>query len=72
MDFISMNSIRTNFDAAMMRAGYVRTKIMCDHWGITQDQLNYCFRKGYVCDCFMVNGVKYMSVASNKPEGFFK
>lgn len=69
MDFVSMDSIKKDFDLAMMHAGYVRTKIMADHWGITNEKLHACFRKGYTCDCFVVNGVKYMSVAAEKPEG---
>ena len=68
MDFVSLDSIKKDFDLAMMHAGYVRTKIMADHWGMSADQLNKCFKKGYTCDSFMVHNVRYMSVASEKPE----
>ena len=69
MNFISIDAIKTDFDHALMKAGYVRTKVMAEHWGTTAEKINKCFKNGYTCDCFMVNNVRYMSVTSQKPEG---
>ena len=68
LNFVSMNAIRQDFDAAIEKQGYVRAKVMCDKWGITTDKLSKAIKNGYVCDCFMVHNVRYISVNAEKPE----
>lgn len=68
MNFVSMKSIRENFDAAMEKQGYVRSKIMLDKWGITANQFQKLLKKGFECDTFVVNGVRYISVNEEGPE----
>lgn len=67
-NLISMNSIKTDFDGAMERQGYVRAKVMCEKWGITTDKLAKLMKKGFECDSFIVNGVRYISRAAKGPE----
>lgn len=64
---ISMKMIRTDFDGAMAREGYVRTKVMAQRWGMTVKQVNKAFSNGYSCDNFIVNGVRYIHVDAEKP-----
>lgn len=66
--FVSMKSIREDFDAAMERQGYVRAKIMTDKWGITASQFQKLLKKGFECDTFVVNGVRYISVNAEGPQ----
>ena len=68
-NLISMNAIRNDFDGAMERQGYVRAKVMCDKWGITPNQLSKLIKKGFVCDSFIVNGVRYISKDAERPQG---
>ena len=64
---ISMKKIRTDFDGAMNKQGYVRAKVMCERWEITTNQLSKAFQKGYTCDNFIVNGVRYISIYADPP-----
>lgn len=66
--FISMKDIRYDFDYAMRKAGYVRAGEKCQEWGITTKRLTYLIQKGYECDNFIVNGVRYVHVDSRKPD----
>lgn len=67
-NFISMNAIRKDFDGAMKKAGYVRAKVICEAWGISSDKFASLLKKGFECDSFIVNGVRYVSVYTQKPE----
>lgn len=67
-NLVSMKSIREDFDAAMERQGYVRSKIMLDKWGITANQFQKLIKKGFECDSFVVNGVRYISVNAQGPQ----
>lgn len=68
--FVSLDSIRKDFDSALESLGYVRAKVLCDEWGITTAQFNKIIAKGFDCDNFIVNNVRYISVKTKKPEGF--
>ena len=61
--FVSMDAIKKDFDAAMAGMGYVRIKVKCEEWGITQNQYAAFVKKGYIKneDAFTVNNVKYIS-----------
>lgn len=65
--FVSMKDIRADFDSAMEKQGYVRAKVLCDKWGITTDKLSHFIKKGYECDSFVVNGVRYIQKDSVAP-----
>lgn len=65
--FVRMSRIKKDFDAAMEREGYVRAKVLCEKWGITTAQFNKAFQKGYTCDNFIVNNVRYVSVYADPP-----
>jgi hypothetical protein len=52
----------------MERQGYVRAKVMCEKWGITTDKLAKLMKKGFTCDSFIVNGVRYISRDAKGPE----
>lgn len=67
-NLISMNAIKNDFDGAMERQGYVRAKVMCEKWGITTEKLAKLMKKGFTCDNFIVNGVRYISRAAKGPE----
>ena len=64
---VCMNRIKRDFDGAMEHEGYVRAKVMCEKWGITTSQFNKAFQKGYTCDSFIVNNVRYVSVYADAP-----
>lgn len=64
---VCMNRIKKDFDGAMEREGYVRAKVMCEKWGITTSQFNKAFQKGYTCDSFIVNNVRYVSIYADAP-----
>lgn len=64
---VCMNRIKKDFDGAMEREGYVRAKVMCEKWGITTSQFNKAFQKGYTCDSFIVNNVRYVSIYADPP-----
>lgn len=64
---VCMNRIKRDFDGAMEREGYVRAKVMCEKWGITTSQFNKAFQKGYTCDSFIVNNVRYVSIYADAP-----
>lgn len=66
-NLVSMNAIKADFDAAMEKQGYVRAKVLCDQWGITTDKLNRLIKKGFECDSFVVNGVRYVQKDSIAP-----
>lgn len=66
-NFVSMNAIKANFDAAMKKQGYVRAKVLCDKWGITTDKLSHLIKKGFECDSFVVNGVRYVQKDTISP-----
>ena len=68
LNLVSMSSIRKDFDAAMKKQGYVRAKVMCDQWGITNEKLNKLIKNGFVCDNFIVNNVRYISVNAEGPQ----
>ena len=61
--FVSMDAIKTDFDAAMASMGFVRIKEKCAEWGIKQSQYASCQKKGYIKNenAFTVNNVKYIS-----------
>jgi len=67
LSLVSMASIRKDFDAAMEKQGYVRAKVMCEKWCITSDQLSRLIKKGFECDTFIVNGVRYISKDTPEP-----
>ena len=69
LNFVSLKSIKEgNLDAALEKFGYVRSKVMAERWGLTQNQLNKKFAAGYTCDEFKINGIRYMSTSAVKPE----
>lgn len=61
--FVSMDAIKKDFDVAMAGMGYVRIKVKCEEWGITQNQYAAFVKKGYIKNegAFTVNNVKYIS-----------
>lgn len=65
--FVSFEAIKKDFDTAMAGMGYVRAKVKCEEWGISLDKLNRLFKKGYTCDSFIVNNVRYISVKAQRP-----
>ena len=66
---ISLETIRKgNLDAALEKFGYVRTTQMALRWGLTPDRVNKYFSAGYTCDCFKINGVRYISVDAQNPK----
>jgi len=66
-NLVSMNAIKADFDSAMEKQGYVRAKVLCDKWGITTDKFNRLIKKGFECDSFVVNGVRYVQKDSVAP-----
>ena len=38
MQFISLEAIKTDIDAALEKLGYVRAKVMCEKWDILPKQ----------------------------------
>ena len=68
MNFISLEAIRRGaFDKALEQCGYVRSAKMAERWGITPSKLNKYFSAGYTCDCFKINGVRYISIEAPNP-----
>ena len=61
--FVSMDAIKKDFDAAMDTMGFVRIKVKCEEWGITQNQYAAFVKKGRIKNenAFTVNNVKYIS-----------
>lgn len=69
MNYISLKALKEGkFDDALKSLGYLRTSEMAEKWGMTVNQLNSKFSKGYTCDCFKVNGIRYISVDAVRPE----
>lgn len=73
MQFISLEAIKTDIDAALEKVGYVRTKVMCDKWGIDPNYFRAILRTiDYKEDMFTVNGVRYISKYAKSPAEFKK
>lgn len=68
LSFVSMASIRKDFDEAMKKQGYVRVKVKLEEWGISADKFQKLLKAGYECDWFIVNGVRYIHIDTPKPE----
>lgn len=66
-NLVSMNAIRTDFDAAMEKQGYLRATVMYKNWGITAKKFAALVKKGYDCDSFIVNGVRYIHKDAPNP-----
>ena len=68
LNFISLETIkRGELDTALEKLGYLRSKKIAEKWGITSDKLNKYFAAGFTCDCFKINGVRYISVKTKNP-----
>ena len=74
MQFISLEAIKTDIDAALEKLGYVRAKVMCEKWDILPRQYaNFiCSNRDYNEDTFIVNGVRYVSKYAKSPAEFKK
>ena len=66
---ISLGAIKKGtLDAALEKFGYIRTARMALRWGLTPDRVNKYFSAGYTCDCFKINGVRYISINAQNPK----
>lgn len=73
MQFISLEAIKTDIDAALEKVGYVRTKVMCDKWEIDPNYFRTLLRTiDYKEDMFTVNGVRYISKYAKSPAEYQK
>lgn len=68
LNLISLETIKKGkLDEALEKLGYVRTKVMAERWGLTNDRINKYFSAGYTCDCFKINNIRYISVNAQNP-----
>lgn len=72
MQFISLEAIKTDIDAALEKVGYVRTKVMCEKWDILPKQFSNFISANpdYNEDTFIVNRVRYISKYAKSPAEF--
>lgn len=68
LNLISLETIKKGkLDDALEKLGYVRTKVMAERWGLTNDRVNKYFSAGYTCDNFKINNIRYISVHAPNP-----